>query len=227
MKNDFINKLNAFSVLYVEDEDGIRNNIEQILQHLFKETNSAKNATEAYMKYLEFNPDLIITDIKMGTETGIDLIKKIRENDKDIKIVITSAYTNLDYLLEATELNLIKYIVKPITNTKLIEAFESFLKSNTNQKIYMLKDNWYFNSQKSIISNDKEEFVLTKKEILFLELLISKKSVISYEEIFNHICDDNILMSQNAMRQFIKNLRKKLPLNYLKNIQGVGYYIEI
>ena len=48
MKNDFINKLNAFSVLYVEDEDGIRNNIEQILQHLFKETNSAKNASEAY-----------------------------------------------------------------------------------------------------------------------------------------------------------------------------------
>ena len=91
----------------------------------------------------------------------------------------------------------------------------------------MLKDNWYFNSQKSIISNDNEEFVLTKKEILFLELLISKKSVISYEEIFNHISDDNILMSQNAMRQFIKNLRKKLPLNYLKNIQGVGYYIEI
>ena len=48
MQNDFINKLKAFSVLYVEDEDGIRNNIEQILQHLFKESNSAKNATEAY-----------------------------------------------------------------------------------------------------------------------------------------------------------------------------------
>ena len=41
----------------------------------------------------------------------------------------------------------------------------------------MLKDNWYFNTQKSIISNDKEEFVLTKKEILFLELLISKSQL--------------------------------------------------
>ena len=81
MQNDFINKLKAFSVLYVEDEDGIRNNIEQILQHLFKESNSAKNATEAYSKYLEFNPDLIITDIKMQAETGIDLIKKIRITD--------------------------------------------------------------------------------------------------------------------------------------------------
>ena len=83
------------------------------------------------------------------------------------------------------------------------------------------------NENLGVLWETQEEFVLTKKEILFLELLISKKSVISYEEIFNHICDDNILMSQNAMRQFIKNLRKKLPLNYLKNIQGVGYYIEI
>ena len=79
-----------------------------------------------------------MTDIKMENESGIDLIKKIRENDKDIKVVITSAYTNLDYLLEATELNLIKYIVKPITNAKLIEAFESFLKSNQNLK-YSIK----------------------------------------------------------------------------------------
>ena len=224
--NNLLKKLKAFTILYVEDDRGIRENFEEILKHYFKEVFVAKNSKEAYEKYLLEKPDLLMTDIKMENESGIDLIKKIRENDKDIKVVITSAYTNLDYLLEATELNLIKYIVKPITNAKLIEAFESFLKSNTNQKIYMLKDNWYFNSQKSIISNDKEEFVLTKKEILFLELLISKKSVISYEEIFNHICDDNIQMSQNAMRQFIKNLRKKLPLNYLKNIQGVGYYIE-
>ena len=77
-------------------------------------------------KYLLEKPDLLMTDIKMEKWIRYWFNKKIRENDKDIKVVITSAYTNLDYLLEATELNLIKYIVKPITNAKLIEAFESF-----------------------------------------------------------------------------------------------------
>ena len=223
MKNDFINKLNAFSVLYVEDEDGIRNNIEQILQHLFKETNSAKNASEAYMKYLEFNPDLIITDIKMGMETGIDLIKKIRKSDSKIRIIITSAHTDLDYLLQATELHLIKYIVKPITEDKLMEALEAFVNSYDDNKIYNLIPNWIFDSSKSIISNGNEEFTLTKKESNFLKLLITKNRIITYEELEGNIWDEDSIMTSNAMRLFIKNFRKKLPENFLKNIQGVGY----
>ena len=213
MSNNF-KKLKAFTLLYVEDDSGIRENFKEILKHYFKEVFVAKSSNEAYQSYLLQKPDLIITDIKMENMSGIDLIKKIRQTDKNIKIIITSAYTNLDYLLVATELNLIKYIVKPITNAKLFEAFSSFLEQNSDENIYILKEGWHFNSKKSIVSNDNEEFILTKK------------AVISYEEIFNHICDDNLAMSQNAMRQFIKNLRKKLPLNYLKNIQGVGYYID-
>lgn len=223
MKNDFINKLNAFSVLYVEDEDGIRNNIHEILKHLFKEAYYAKNASEAYKKYLENSPDLIITDIKMGNETGIDLIKKIRKSDSKIRIIITSAHTDLDYLLQATELHLIKYIVKPLTQDKLMEALESFINSYDDNKIYNLLPNWIFDSSKSIISNGNEEFTLTKKESNFLKLLISKNRIITYEELEGNIWDEDSIMTANAMRLFIKNFRKKLPENFLKNIQGVGY----
>ena len=219
-----MNKLNAFSVLYVEDEDGIRNNIEEILKHLFKEVQTAKNASDAYKKYIQNKPDLIITDIKMGNETGLDLIKKIRETDSKTRVIVTSAHTDLDYLLEATQLHLVKYIVKPITNDNLMEALESFVKSYDDNKIYNLNENWIFNSSKSIVSNGNEEFILTKKESIFLKLLITKNRVISYEELENAICDDDSIMTSNAMRLFIKNLRKKLPDNFLKNMQGIGYY---
>ena len=224
MKNNFMNKLNAFSVLYVEDEDGIRNNIEEILKHLFKEVITAKNASDAYKKYIQNKPDLIITDIKMGNETGLDLIKKIRETDSKTRVIVTSAHTDLDYLLEATQLHLVKYIVKPITNDNLMEALESFVKSYDDNKIYNLNENWIFNSSKSIVSNGNEEFILTKKESIFLKLLITKNRVISYEELENAICDDDSIMTSNAMRLFVKNLRKKLPDNFLKNMQGIGYY---
>lgn len=223
MQNDFINKLNAFTVLYAEDEDGIRNNIQEILQHLFKEVYSAKNASEAYMKYLETNPDLIITDIKMGNETGIDLVKKIRKSDSKTRIIITSAFTDLEYLLQATELHLIKYIVKPITQDKLMEALEAFVNSYDNSKIYNLIPNWIFDYSKAIVSNGKEEFTLTKKENIFLKLLISKNRIITYEELETNIWDEDSVMTSNAMRLFIKNFRKKLPKDFLKNVQGVGY----
>ena len=224
MQKDLINKLTAFSVLYVEDEDGIRNNIEEILKHLFKEVSSTKNASEAYIKYIQNKPDLIITDIKLANETGIDLIKKIRESDSKTRIIITSAFTDLDYLLQATELHLIKYIVKPITNDKLMEALESFVKSYDENKIYNLTKNWVFDSGKSIVSNGIEDFILTKKEVMFLKLLVVKNRIITYEELENQIWDDDSIMTSNAMRLFIKNLRKKLPENFLKNMQGVGYY---
>jgi DNA-binding response OmpR family regulator len=225
MKNDFINKLKAFSILYVEDEDGIRNNIEQILQHLFKETNSARNASEAYTKYLEFNPDLIITDIKMGVETGIDLIKKIRKSDSKTRIIITSAHTDLNYLLQAAELHLVKYMVKPMTQDKLMEALEAFVNTYDENKIYNLTTNWIFDYKEAVVSNDNEVFNLTKKENIFLKLLVSKNRLITYEELENNIWDEDAVMTANAMRLFIKNFRKKLPENFLKNIQGVGYKI--
>ena len=223
MQEILINKLKAFRVLYVEDEDGIRENIKEILEHYFKETYTAKNASEGYLKYTQNKPDLIITDIQMGTENGLDLIKKIRESDSKTRIIITSAHTDLDYMLKATELHLIKYIVKPITHEKLINSLEAFIKSYDENKIYNLDEKWLFDFSKSIITNDNEEFNLTKKESLFLKQLITKNRIITYEEMENLIWDEDSVMTPNAMRLFIKNFRKKLPEKSLKNIQGTGY----
>ena len=223
MKETLTNKLNAFRVLYAEDEDGIRENIEEILEHYFKETYTARNAKEAYLKYVQNKPDLIITDIQMGNENGLDLIKKIRESDSKTRIIITSAYTDLDYMLRATELHLIKYIVKPITQEKLINALEGFIKSYDDNKIYNFDEKWLFDFSKSIISNEEEVFDLTKKEALFLKQLITKDRIITYEEMENLIWDEDSVMTPNAMRLFIKNFRKKLPEKSLKNIQGTGY----
>lgn len=224
MQENLINKLNAYTVLYIEDEDGIRNNIKEILEHLFKETYTAKNASEGYIKYTQNKPDLIITDIRMPPgETGLDLVKRIREEDFKTRIVITSAHTDLDYMLEAAELHLIKYIVKPITQEKLMTALESFLKSHNENKIYTVSQNCYFDYSKSIICNENEEVHLTRKESTFLRLLITKNRIITYEEIESQIWDEDSVMTQNALRLFIKNFRKKLPLKCLKNVQGTGY----
>ncbi len=224
MQDNIVSKLNAFSVLYIEDEDGIRNNIKEILEHLFKETITAKNVSDGYIKYVQNKPDLIITDIRMPPgETGIDLIKRIRESDSKTRIIITSAHTDLEYMLKAAELHLVKYIIKPITQEKLMDALEAFVKTHDDNKIYTLNKEWYFDYSKSIISNKEETHNLTKKENIFLKLLITKNRIITYEEMENQIWDEDSVMTQNAMRLFIKNFRKKLPEKCLKNVQGTGY----
>ncbi len=225
MNEDYINKLQRYTVLYVEDEEGIRKNIAEILEHLFKEVYTAKNANEGLLKYERNKPDLIITDIRMPGLSGIDMIKKIREKDHKTRIIITSAHTDLEYMLEVAELHLVKYIIKPITNDKLMIALKNFTKSYEQKDIYNISENCFFDYSKAVVKNDDEEYSLTKKENKFLKLLITKNRIITYQEMENQIWDEDSVMTANAMRLFIKNLRKKLPEKSLKNIQGTGYRI--
>ncbi len=227
MNQDLIKQLSSFNLLYVEDEEGIRNNIYEIFKHMFKNLYLAKNAQEAYKLYQEKKPDLIITDIRMPKETGIELIQKIRKTDSKIRVIITSAHTDLEYMLEATELHLVKYIIKPITEAKLTEALESFIRSYKTAPVYNLIPKWIYNESKSCVIGPEVENILTKKENAFLKLLINKNRIITYEEMETQIWDDSNIMTPNAMRLFIKNFRKKLPDGILKNIQGTGYRLII
>ncbi|WP_419769402.1 MAG: response regulator transcription factor [Candidatus Marinarcus sp.] len=227
LNQELIDQLSNFTLLYVEDEEGIRNNIFEILQDVFKEIYLAKNGEDAYKIYVEKKPDLIITDIRMPKLDGIELIEKIRETNSKVRVIILSAYTDLDYMLKAAELHLVKYIIKPINEVKLVDALENFINSYENSKISTLIPQWLFDEGRSTIKGPNEEFILTKKETMFLKLLLKKHRIISYEEMESTIWTHDSVMTQNALRLFIKNFRKKLPPNVLKNVQGIGYQLVI
>lgn len=227
MTKELINKLSGFNLLYVEDEIGIQKNIHEILDCIFKNIYLANDGEQAYKIYEDKKPDLIITDIKMPKLNGIELIKRIRKTDSKVRIIVTSAHTDLNFMLDAAELHLVKYIIKPITEPKLTESLESFIESFEGTKIYNLMNSWIYDESKSIVQSPDEEFILTKKENAFLRLLIVKKRLIAYEEIENILWDDTTVMTQNALRLFIKNFRKKLPADMLKNVQGSGYRLMI
>ena len=108
------------SVLLVEDDTVIRNIYKQILGKYITELIVAQNGEEGYKSYLENNPDLIITDIKMPIMNGLDMIKKIREVDKSMRIVIMSAYGESRYFIKAIEAGVKGFLIKPVETDHLV-----------------------------------------------------------------------------------------------------------
>jgi len=227
MNKDLVKKLSSYSILYIEDEDGIRENVSELLSDLFKKVIAVDNIPKALETYKTFQPDLIISDIRVKDGNGLDFIKEIRKTDNKTRVIVTSAYTDLEYLLKAAELHLVKYIVKPLDDDNLTIALQEFVDSLNDKPIITLKDNWIYDQVNLLVKNENEEFTLTKKEHLFLKLLVEENRVISYEELENTIWDKKGSMTQNAMRLFVKNMRKKLPEKSLNNIQGVGYKLDL
>ena len=222
MNENMLKKLSKYKVLYAEDEEGVRKNVHEMLSLIFDEVYLAKDGEEAYELFLEKEIDLIITDIKMPRLNGIELVKRIRDENKEVEIIILSAHTEVDFMLEAVELSLVRYIVKPITETKLMEALKKFLSTCEDETKVELEEGWVYDSLEKTITHRFKIYDLTKKESKLLDMLLKKKNVLSYEEIEATLWGDEY-MSLNALRLMIKNFRKKLPPNTLKNIQGYGY----
>lgn len=109
------------SLLYVEDDENLRANMERFFKRIFKSVKSAVDGQQAW-ELLEANKyDIIISDIKMPRLSGVELFQKIRKKDKKQTLIILSAHDESEHLLELIELDVDGYLLKPINDTKLFE----------------------------------------------------------------------------------------------------------
>ncbi|WP_320035026.1 hybrid sensor histidine kinase/response regulator [Halarcobacter sp.] len=116
--------LENITVLYAEDESIIQKGITETLNLFEIDVICAQNGQEGLSIFESSDKkiDLILTDIKMPKLDGLEMIKKIREIDKDIPIIITTAHQETTYLMQSIELNISAYVLKPIDIYKLEES---------------------------------------------------------------------------------------------------------
>jgi len=219
------------SILITEDEAELRESLQEYLEIFFKKVYIAKCGKEGYAQYLDKRPDIILSDINMPNLDGLSMIRRIRQNDSETDIIIMSAHSEKDKLLQAIELGLVTYMIKPINLQKLKETLLNIVDKlrSSKKRVYISSDIFWDKTTSTLWSHTKQIF-LKEKEILFFELLCSKLNyAFTAKEIFEHLYNgqDDKEFSEYSITSFIKRLRTKLPQNLIQNEYGSGYKIVL
>jgi response regulator RpfG family c-di-GMP phosphodiesterase len=109
-----INVLKRIKVLYVEDEPITRKQVCRFLSKRVGKVIEAENGKDGIEKFIEYKPDIIITDLIMPYMDGIEMMEKLREDGFHCPFIITSALSDASTILETVDLKIEKYMIKPI-----------------------------------------------------------------------------------------------------------------
>lgn len=117
-----IEQLRTLSVLYVEDEDDVREQLAMFLRRRVGTLLTAANGKEGLEAYLAHKPDVVVTDVSMPVMGGLEMAEAIKADNGDIPVLITTAYNEPDFFLRSIEIGIDKYVIKPIQPEALLES---------------------------------------------------------------------------------------------------------
>ena len=215
------------TLLYVEDEDKIRNLLKSAIEKEFKKIVTASNGDEGFKKYKKYQPDIVVSDILMPICNGLDMAKQIREISKDIPIILFSAFSEKEKLLSAIDIGIDKYLIKPVDVDELLLSIEKIASSKLSvDNIIKLSNGYEYNKTKHILSKNGTQIKLTKKELSFISLLVDNiGSFVSHDDL-KKIVWNNSKVNDAAVRTFIKRIRTKTDKEFIENISGLGYKLK-
>ncbi len=203
-----VKQLKNITLLYVEDDNCTRIQVAKILEVIVKTLYVAKNGKEGLDKFKTHKPDVIITDILMPQLDGLSMSRQIREINAFVPIIITTAFSEANFLLEAIDMNIDRYLVKPINMKKL------------NETLY--RASIVINQKKEIVERD---FII--KHILLsnptYSLIVNTNTLLKVNEDIKQLIgsawnDDFIFASQNSVEEYydIKNVLSFMQQNAIK-----------
>lgn len=214
-------------VLIVEDEQELAKLIRVSIKDYFNRVIIASDGLIGLEKFRSFKPDIVISDITMPSLDGLEMCKKIKEQNSKIPIVILSAYSQKEKLLKAIDIGINKYFIKPFDPEEFIEYLKTLANSINKEKKVYLKEGFFFdNSTNNLYNEDKTLINLTKREKDFIILLIENINTIVKLEIIKEYLWDEESISDERVRTFIKRLRAKTSKSLIENVSSAGYMIS-
>lgn len=218
-------------LLLVEDNRLLSKNVAKGLTKKGYAVDCAYDGEEALALYDLNEYDLMILDLNLPKVDGMDVLRTIRQKDPELKIIILSARTTVDDKIEGLDSGSNDYLTKPFDFGELEARIRSLLRRRFSQaEVTLMCGNIRLNMASKTVTVDDKPLALTKKEYSILEYLMSHQgTVISPEQLIEHVWDSEADLFSNSFKFHIHSLKKKLEEagagGYVVNVRGQGYRI--
>ena len=222
-------------ILLIEDEPELRKSIKQYLYQEGYVVESASDFVKATEKTEVYDYDCVLVDITLPKGSGLDIVKRLKENNSKAGIIIISAKNSSSDKIKGLDLGADDYLSKPFDLAELNSRIKALIrrrnfdgnKSIVVNEISILPDQRQVNVNNELVS-------LTAKEYDLLLFFISNKNrVVSKNTIAEHLWGDDSdqMDSHDFIYVHLRNLRKKLMdkgcTDYVQTIYGIGYNFKV
>ncbi|MBU0633212.1 response regulator transcription factor [bacterium] len=216
------------TVLFAEDDNIIRANMIGILVMLFGKVLSAADGEEAYKLYQKEAPDIILTDIKMPKNDGINLIRQIRKHDYETPIILLSSFAEQELLIHAADLSIDGYLIKPIEPEKLSHSIcKAIQRTHKHTDMTPLSKELFYNAATKELYKNGNVVVLGVKEQELLQLLIQNRHKTVTKEKIGKVLWPLNPACNSAVKNIILRVRKKLEIDIITSVRGIGYRLNV
>lgn len=219
-------------LLLIEDEIALSNILLKGLKKSGYAVDPVFDGEEA-LELMEINEyDLVILDLNLPKVDGMEVLKRIRHNNTDVKILILSARSSIQDKIIGLDTGANDYLVKPFDFQELDARIRNLLRRAFTQESNVLScAQIKLDSAKKMVFVKEIPITLTKKEFSILEyLMLHKEEVISTEELIEHTWDSEVDLFSNAFKFQLHSLRKKIKAvmdeEVIRTIRGHGYLIS-
>ena len=222
-------------ILIIEDEYTLA---ELIKEKLTKEgyiVDIETDGEEGYYNALSGLYDLIILDVMLPSMNGFEILKKLREEEIESKVIMLTAKSMLEDKLNGLENGANDYLTKPFHIEELLARVNIQLnKTSTSKKKKISYEDIELDITKSVLknTNNNEEVELVCKELKLLEYFINnKEQILSKDQIYNKVWGIENEIESNNLEAYLSFIRRKLKaINSkvnIKAIRGLGYKMEV
>ena len=214
------------NILFLEDEPTIREVLTEYMKIQSYDVTCAEDGEQAIKLLSQREFDMAVLDIMVPKVSGLEVLQYIKEHEPEMATIMLTALDDEKTQVQAFNLYADDYVIKPVSPIIMLKRMETILR-RVKRSEPQEKKGLVIHGDSYQAFYDGKSLKLTLSEFLLLQVLMKEpKRVFTREQLILRIFNEDYVGNDRIIDAHVKNLRKKLPIDCIKTVIGVGYQFQ-